>query len=79
MLALLDKIAGSGVDGAMMKLSFEQQFLPVMKKSKKWDEEMGEEEFTHQFAVMEKELPAFLHHLRTMKTAPLPSDFGTRN
>jgi len=79
MLALLDKMAGGGPQGAMMRASFEQQLLPTLKKSQKWDEVISDDEFDRQLTAMEKELPAFIHHVLTTKTAPLPTDFGTKN
>jgi len=78
-LALLDRMGGGGPQGAMMRASFEQQLLPSLKKSAKWDEAISDEDFERQLAAMEKELPAFIHHVLTMKTAPLPPDFGTKN
>lgn len=79
MFALLDKMAGGGPQAAMMKASFEQQLLPSLQKSPKWEEEISDEDFGKQLAAMEKELPAFLHHLMSMKNLPLPPNFGAKN
>jgi len=73
-MALFTKMAGADL-AVLMYADFEQKF-PM---SQKMSEPVTEEYYRQALEAIEKEGPAFFHHMMTGKFGPLPPDFGTKN